>query len=410
MLSQLASRFDPGRPNRLAATLAARAAAGGPAPVDLVGPAWAACGLAMPEEMVATAYRLAVERCRIYEPDPKGRLELRTAIAQYYAGQGIELSPDSIIVTPGTSLAYLILFRLLCDPGQEILCPTPSYPLFEDLAAAAHARVAGYSLDTRDRFALAPHLVETALSNATRAVCVVSPHNPVGSVASDGSLRHLEQVAARHRLAILFDEVFEPFRDDASNAPLPRPTGADGAPLVFLLNGVSKMLALPAHKIGWIAVLGADSAERARALAALEHLNDALLATSELAQAAVAHLLRDLLTGGATKLWRDELTSTLSVRRHRLAEVALAATRVLGASPAPMPTAGIYQLLPLPGGWDEEATALQLLERHNILTHPGYYYRLPGDHLVMTSLHPADRWSDLPAWLPSCGHVVIDSQ
>lgn len=382
--SDLRERFLEARPNPFARALAKARAAGRPL-TDLVGPPWGDTGLVMPGELIAQAYAEALDCSHTYRPDAMGRLDLREAIAAWYRLQGLDIAPDDIVVTPGTSLAYALVFRCLATAGAEVLCPAPSYPLFDDIAAACGLTVAAYRLfpprgdDGHHR--LDAHEVELCLSTRTRAVCVVSPHNPTGAVASSDELRALEAMAHRHHMPIVFDEVFEPFRPGASG-PLLRPAAA---PLTFLLNGFSKMLAMPGHKIGWIAMTGTDASARAQARQLIEHLADTYLATSDVAMAAAAHLLRDLLAGGPTAKAQRRLVAEVERRQHLLRSALMGC----GVWPGPVPDAGVYAVVPLPAHLDEEAVAMAMLER-GFVVHPGYYYHLSPHHLVLTCLAQPD--------------------
>jgi alanine-synthesizing transaminase len=397
-LSRLAGRFASAKSNRLAKALADRAARGLPPPIDLTAANPADCGLAIPPDLVERAYAKALEgKGRRYAPDPLGRGELREAIAEWYAIRGVEVSPERVVVAPGTSLGYFHLFRLLCDAGDAVVRPQPSYPLLDEIARIAEVELRDFPLREFDGWALDPEAVESALATGReRMIALVSPHNPTGAVATRGQLRGLGRVADRHGLALAFDEVFSEFLHEPidGETSLPRPRAEDGFPAFFLLNGLSKAHGLPGHKIGWIAADGADARRVDASMRALAHLSDAFLGASDVAQLAAAELLRDENAGGPVRDAVREIAATLTRRRSVLLRAlgiaddgAGGATAGGGAIDCALPSGGTYLTLRLVApGLEEEGLALRLLEREGLLVHPGHFYDIPGDHLVLTFL------------------------
>ena len=240
-------------------------------------------GIVFPEEPLRKILAEASEFARVYRPDSFGQLVAREAISRYY---GSRIPASHFVVTPGTSVSYWYCFKLLAEPGDEILTPQPSYPLFDYIARLCGVTLTNYELDESEDWAIDLQYLERQISSKTRAIVLISPHNPTGMVASAEQLQELAAIAARYEVPIISDEVFNEFLfgEDA----LPRPCFTD-APLVFTLNGFSKMFALPGMKIGWIGVSG-DEHLVDRSLAALELISDTFLPVNETAQFAVPQI------------------------------------------------------------------------------------------------------------------------
>ncbi|HEY3998549.1 MAG TPA: pyridoxal phosphate-dependent aminotransferase [Candidatus Xenobia bacterium] len=305
--------------------------------------------LEFPSDLVGDILGRVAGKARIYRPDPLGQRPARQAVADYYGRQGFSIDPDEIILTPGTSLAYLYLFKVLLNPRDEVLVPWPGYPLFEDIARLADIRIRyyylrpGWSLDLEDlAFQCTPR---------TRMLVVVSPHNPLGLVVPDWS--GVTAICRAHDLSLVVDEVFCEFMVRGSYVRPPR------VERLFILNGLSKMLSLPGVKLGWI--LGTSG------LGALEYVSDVFLPVSEWVQAAAP----EILEAGVHVARR--LAQEYRIRRRVL-------ERHLPVLPA---DAGVYACLPLPEGVDEDEFVLTALDKADVLVHPGHFYHLP-QHVVMT--------------------------
>ena len=331
-------------------------------------------GLAYPTGALAAA--LAAGAAAPYAPDPRGLESARRAVAALYAARGAAVAHDHVVMTASTSEAYGFLFRLLCDPGDDVLVPTPSYPLFEHLARLDAAEARAYRLAPAPGFALDPDRVEAALGPRTRAVVVVTPNNPTGSVAGAGALAELDALCAARGVAVISDEVFADY-PAAGHAPAPTALASGGRALTFALGGLSKSCGLPHYKLGWLAA-GGPAGARDEALARLDHVADAVLSTATPVMAALPQLLE---IGGAIR----------AAIADRVASNRVRAASILGA-----------RLLPAAGGWcavallprdtDEDALALRLLERDGVIVQPGYHYDLDrGAHVVVSLLvRPAD--------------------
>jgi aspartate/methionine/tyrosine aminotransferase len=322
-------------------------------------------------------------RAALYHPDPRGLLAAREAIATYYRARGGNhgtgaVDPSRIILTSSTSEAYAHLFRLLCEPGDEILVPQPSYPLIEPLARLEAVRLRGYRLAYGDRWTLDFASLEASLTPRTRAIVVVEPNNPTGSCFTPQESDLLEAVCEERRLAIISDEVFGDFPWPARGGLLPTWTGRSRVP-TFVLNGISKLCGLPQMKVAWVVVAGPEEAAAA-ALQGLEWIADLFLSVGAPAQLALHRFLEG----------RPEFQSASAARiRANLTALAAAAS-----DPAPA-----FSLLAGDGGWcailrfaphgpaaSGPNPAEWALAAHNVLLHPGEFYGLPCEEDAVLSL------------------------
>ena len=303
-------------------------------------------------------------------------MEAREAVAAYHAARagGRTIDPSRVFLTASTSEAYAHLFRLLCDPQDEILVPRPSYPLLEPLARLVHAELRDYRLVYDGRWRLDLDSLEASIGPRTRAVVVIEPNNPTGSLLSGPERSRVEAICAERGLAILSDEVFGDFPWPPRVDVLPSWCGARAVP-TFVLGGISKLCGLPQMKLGWIAV-GGPEPELWDALQGLEWIADLFLSVGSPVQAALPRLLE------ARRVFqprvRERLRSNLETVR---------------AFTARRPE---FQLLPAAGGWvamlrvplvrSEEEWALELLRR-DVVVHPGHFYEYEVEgraHIVLS--------------------------
>jgi alanine-synthesizing transaminase len=292
---------------------------------------------------------------RRYSPDPRGLLPARESITRYYAGRSMPLAlgVDEIFITASTSEAYGLLFALLAEPGDNVLAPDVTYPLFEYLASIYHVELRPYRLDERRGWQINPDSLYAQVDGRTRAVLLISPHNPTGMIAQ-APIRALSDL----RIPVICDEVFAEF---AYRAPHTPPFGALHPDLpVFHLNGISKMFALPDMKLGWIALSGPVLGEYA---ARLELLNDTFLGANTLTQTMLPALFEHGM--GFVGQMRERIRSSLDMALEILAR-----SQRLRAQP---PAGGYYLFPEVIGIEDEEALVLALLEA-GVLAHPGYFY------------------------------------
>ena len=347
---------DP-TPNALTEAIAARKKSGQPI-FDLTASNPTQCGIVYPD----WTSLLNQSSVQTYDPHPQGNLKAREAIAQYYAERSERVAPYDLFLTAGTSEGYAHLFKLLCDPGDEVLVSSPSYPLLETLASLEGIQIRSY-FDLKS--------LKANLTERTRAIFLVQPNNPTGHVLSKNDADYLVHIAEEKGLALVVDEVFADFLYNSNILPLLHSKKS----LVFTLNGLSKLLGLPQLKLAWIHVDG-ETSLKARAKKHLEWICDAYLSVSTASQAACPELLERRLD------FQIPIQERLETNLSTLREVAK-------ANP---------QLEPLwpQGGWcipvrckgveDDEAFALELLEKHGVLVHPGYFFDFEEEDVVVLSL------------------------
>jgi len=357
-------------PNALAAELERRRRQGPPF-LDLTVSNPTACGFTYPAAELRAA--LAGPEVLTYHPDCRGGRRAREAIAAYH-GHGLD--PDHLVLTASTSEAYSWLFKLLCAPGDEVLVPSPSYPLFHWLAALEGVSARTVPAIPHERWELDLAALDAACGPRVRALVVVNPNNPTGQFLARGEWTALLDLCARRGLALLVDEVFGDYGLEqapgrlASALETPEP----GVPL-FVLSGLSKIAALPQVKLGWIAARGT----RARALLEpLGFIADQYLSVSASAQAAAPALLA--LAPGIQAPILARLRDNLAALDR-----ALAPRRHLSRRPV---EGGWSVLLRRPAVDSGEACALGLLGNQDVLVHPGHFYDLPGDGYLVLSLLP----------------------
>jgi len=309
-----------------------------------------------------------------YEPAPLGRLEARQAVVEHLLRQGRAVPLERVVLTASTSEAYAVLMKLLCDPGDAIAVPAPSYPLVPHLAELEGVRPLTYRLLPCDGWRIDFASLAAVLDEGVRAVVVVSPNNPTGSVVGDADAQELRQRCQEAGVALIVDEVFWAYRYGASG---PSPFARDQGPLTFVLDGLSKAAALPQLKLGWMTLHGVESAlDTARA--GLEWLLDASLSVSTPVQVAA----RELLATAAPM--QAQIRARLAQNRVALAEACagLAAVRLLPAE------AGWYAVLELGERVDEEGVVERLATCHAVIVHPGFFYDFVRPGYLVASLLP----------------------
>jgi len=314
----------------------------------------------------------------IYDPQPKGTLAARREVARYYRDDHhTTLDPESLFLTTSTSEAYSYAFRLLCNPGDELLLPKPSYPLFEFLAGLQDVRLVPYALAYAHGWFIDFQSLERGITPRTRAILLVHPNNPTGSYVQPEELARLNSLCQKHDLALIVDEVFLDFPFDAT----PRKTfAANTAVLTFTLSGLSKISALPQMKLAWLAVTGPPALVRP-ALDRLEIIADTYLSLSAPAQAALPTLLAQ------RHPLRKQLLDRVCENRTQL-EALLRAQPVAELLHA---DAGWYAVLCVSLQSSDEDLAIRLLRDHHVVLHPGHFYDFPSNgYLILSLITPCD--------------------
>lgn len=344
------------------------------------------CGIEYPSEIAAIIKGMNVGA---YEPTARGLTTTREAVSTYYEDRGNEwrwVQPENVIITASTSEAYGLLFKLFGDAGQEVLFPIPGYPLVEHLASFEGLTPVAYPLrydSSTESWRIDFDYLEGLVSNKTCALVFVAPNNPTGAGLSKEDAALLEVFCERHELPLIIDEVF--FDYSHGKEAYPAPTGRC---LTFVLNGLSKVVAMPQLKVGWIAIHG-PSANVDESLHRLEYLNDYYLSASLPIQSVVSDLLRH----------RKSIQSTV---RQRVADNYSILTKNISREK--------FWIAPYLGGWtavlrlnnmrESELYCLKLLRKTGLYLHPGSFYGFRGEGWLVTSLL-SKTISDVPALLSS---------
>jgi aspartate/methionine/tyrosine aminotransferase len=337
-------------------------------PYDLTGSNPTECDLPYPHALLDPLRDPAALR---YRPDPKGLRSAREAVAREYAARGVTIDPERIVLTASSSESYGFLFKLLCDPGDAVLVPTPSYPLFEHLASLECVTVVPFPLDPENGWQ--PHPPERIDSARVRAAILVHPNNPTGSWVETAAAEKLAACTGAGKIPLIVDEVFLDF--PLGREVHPATFASRFAGLTFTLGGLSKSRGLPQLKLSWI-VVGGPEAEVTAALESLTFIGDSYLSVGTPVQDA----LPELLVRAAPV--RDGILA-------RCRENLELARRMAGAFPG-------IDLLEPGGGWSavlrfprvisEEELVLELLGRHGVAVHPGYFFDFAAEGYLVVSL------------------------
>jgi aspartate/methionine/tyrosine aminotransferase len=311
-----------------------------------------------------------------YHPDPLGLKIARDAVRDYYAGLGVRVDPASLVLTTSTSEAYSFVFRLLCDPGDELLIPTPSYPLFDFLADLQDVKLIRYQLFYDHGWHIDFHALEQAITARTRGIIVVHPNNPTGHFTKAAEMRRLNEVCAPYGMAIIADEVFVDF----GLQERPPSFAVNQGALTFAMSGLSKISGLPQMKLAWLAVSGPEQQKR-DALARLEIIADTYLSLNAPIQLAARVLLEQ--RHGFQKQLMARVRKNLGELDSQLArQKTCARLEVEG---------GWYAVLRVPATRPDEEVAVELLERHDVYVHPGHFYGFSSDGYLVVSLITPER-------------------
>jgi len=358
------------RANRLSAAVAARKASGRPF-IDLTLTNPTTAGIRYPENLLAP---LGLDGGMRYAPEPFGLRSAREAVARDYARRGTRVAPERIVLTASTSEAYSLLFKLLCDPGDDVLIPVPSYPLFDHLSRLDAIQTGTYQLEYHGRWMVDLHSVDAGWTARTRAVLAVSPNNPTGSTLSGEEWMMLDQRCTERGAALIVDEVFADYPLATQDAAPPAPMS--GA-LTFRLGGLSKSAGLPQVKLGWIAVSGPDTLV-ADALDRLEIVCDAYLSVATPVQLAAPELIErgaDVRAAIVARIRSNWATLTTLAAGYPAVDALHA-------------DAGWSAVIRIPSTRPEEEVVLGLLDQDDVLVHPGYFFDFPHEAFLVVSLLP----------------------
>ena len=340
-----------------------------------------------------------------YDPHPTGLRAAREAVCDYYRERGAQVDPEQVVLTASTSEAYSFLFRLLCNPEDEVLAPAPSYPLFDFLAAIQDVKLLSYSLLYDHGWQIDLRTIADQLTRRTRAILLVHPNNPTGSFVKAPEIEILQSRCQDRGMALIADEVFldyahddvarqsfadvaPAFRRPEARAGRPRDSRRDGGAtqeaLTFTLSGISKICALPQMKLAWIVVSGPPELAR-DALARLEVIADTYLSVSTPVQLALPELLAH--REGIQRQVKARVSANLAELDRQLAQQKLVERLDVEG--------GWYAVLRIPAMAPDEDVAIDLLTRHSVMVHPGHFYDFPGEgNLVVSLITPGEAFEE----------------
>ena len=374
-------------PNRLSETLAAHLAAGKRL-YDLSASNPTEEGFERPGEAVLSA--LCNDEALKYVPDPRGLLPARQAVAGYYHARGAEVAADDVILTTSTSEAYSFVFRTLCNPGDELLVPAPSYPLFGFLADIQDVRLVQYRLIYDHGWQIDFHALEQAITPRTRGIIVVNPNNPTGHFVKQDELERLNEICFKSNLALIADEVFLDFlygdwairrdslkiaRPRVAHGKKPQTLALNARALTFTMSGLSKISGLPQMKAAWLVVNGPTEL-KSQALDRLEVIADTYLSMNSPVQLALPELLEQRY--GFQK-------QVLNRIRRNLTELDRQLTQRKSCSRLEI-EGGWYAVLRVPATRSDDDLAVGLLTGKGIYVHPGHFYDFQTDGYLIVSL------------------------
>jgi alanine-synthesizing transaminase len=364
--------------NRLSDALA-RHRAGGKRPLDLTASNPTECGFEYDGEVILAALRNPA--ALRYEPNPKGLESARLAVAEYYSAHGALVSAEDIVLTTSTSEAYSYVFRLLCNPGDELLIPAPSYPLFSFLAEILDVKLVRYPLVYDHGWQIDFHSLQGAVTPRTRGVIVVNPNNPTGHFVKASELQALNDLCSTRSLAIIADEVFLDFGFGGAS---PLTFATNNLALTFVTSGLSKVAGLPQMKVAWLIANGPAALKR-QAIEKLEIIADTFLSPNAPVQLATPTFL-ELRSGFQKQLLARVRQNLKELDRQLDAQRSCSRLQVEG---------GWYAVLRVPATRSDEELALTLLETRDLYVHPGHFFDFPTDgYLVLSLIADEDQFAE----------------
>lgn len=317
------------------------------------------------------------DRSLVYDPDPLGMKSAREEVGIYYSEIGKNVSAEDLLLVPSTSEAYSYLFKLLLDAEDEVLMPQPSYPLFEYLTRLDLGNVVYYPLvyDYRDGWVPDFAVLEKKISAKTKAIVIINPNNPTGSYIRESDYKVFNSLSEKYNVALIVDEVFSDYEIEAGENALRTVAGCQSN-LTFVLNGFSKMLALPQMKFGWILIQG-NKKLKDEALQRLEVIADTYLSVATPVQYAAQRLFE------TRKKIQEEIMERINTNYNLLKTKFLLNPDI--------------KVMNCEGGWNailnfenllvpEDEFVLNLLDKKNVLIHPGYYYDFFTEGYAVISL------------------------
>jgi aspartate/methionine/tyrosine aminotransferase len=335
------------------------------------------CGFIYPEKEILSSFEN--HSSMMYDPNPRGLLSSRQSVSEYYKQKHITVDPSNIFLTASTSEAYSTLFKLLCNAGEAVLVPKPSYPLFEYLAQINDVELQHYDLLYDGEWNVDIDSLKHCIIDGLKAIVIVNPHNPTGMFLKKDEYDAIKEFARQNNLAIIVDEVFidYAFEDDASRISS---TVSETEVLTFTLNGISKMIGLPQMKLGWLVVSGESLAVR-EATSRLEIICDTFLSVNTPVQVA----LPKLLTIG--KNIQNQICNRIKSNYTTLYNLLTTHNSPLNTPCSPLSSnGGWYGIIRVPRTKSDEEWALQLLEKKGVYVYPGYFFDFVDEGYLVVSL------------------------
>jgi aspartate/methionine/tyrosine aminotransferase len=355
--------------NRLSEALA-RHRAGETRLYDLTASNPTECGFTYDNEGILAALRNPA--ALRYEPNPKGLHSARLAVTEYYSARGAAVSADDIVLTTSTSEAYSFGFRLLCDPGDELLIPAPSYPLFAFLADIQDVQLVRYPLVYDHGWQIDFHSLRHAITSRTRGVIVVNPNNPTGHFVKATELAQLNEICAARQMAVIADEVFLDF---ALRDAQPVSFAGNSGTLTFAMSGLSKIAGLPQMKMAWLIASGPEEVKK-QAMERLEVIADTYLSPNAPVQLATPTFLEQ--RGGFQKQVVARVRKNLAeLDRQLRGQKSCTRLELEG---------GWYAVLRVPATRGDKDLAIELLTQKDVYVHPGHFFDFPGEGYLVVSL------------------------
>ncbi len=359
------------RQNRLADCLEARRNSGKPI-IDLTSSNPTECGFDYPQSAIIDAF--SSPELVHYQPDPRGLISARKVVSDYYQTKGQSVDPSTIFLTASSSEAYSHIFKLLCNVNDAVLVPQPSYPLFEYLAHINDVRLDYYHLTYDNGWHIDFESMRRAISSSTKAIVLVNPHNPTGMFVDPSEYSEIRELAVKHNLAIIVDEVFIDYPFE-SNQSFHRSYVTETRVLTFTLNGISKMLGLPQMKLGWM-IIGGPAKIRQEAVSRMEILCDTFLSVNTPVQLAFPALMT------AARYIHQEIARRVKANYKSLGSIIQQSAPVSVLESC----GGWYGILKVPNIKSDEQWALDLLEKKGVSVFPGYFFDFERGTFLVVSL------------------------
>jgi alanine-synthesizing transaminase len=364
-------RFSNRTPDDLSHNAIARAVETSPCPVlDLTQSNPTLCGFEYPSNLFQG---LSHTEALVYDPQAFGTLKARQTLARHLSSSKRSVNPENLLLTASTSEAYSYLFKLLGNPGDDFLIPTPGYPLLDHLLHMEGLGLTSYPFQVQSDWPVDLATTETIVTPKTKGIITVNPHNPTGAFLSEKDQEALLVLCEKNSIAFIADEVFTDYVYCEKPRQIENPRV-----LTFRLGGLSKSLGLPQLKLSWIEIQGPEAIV-SDCKARLELIADTYLSVNTPVQVA----LEDLLAFAPSI--QNQIKTRLLCNRKQL-ETVLSGLHTVKIWPS---QGGWYALVEvLLEGVEEDELIIHLLQEHQVLVQPGGFYDFPTGSFLVLSLLP----------------------